>query len=328
MTRDDELDRLFRDANPAPREQYLDLRAQDVAVRESIIRGTRVPAAKPTTRRGRAWAGFTVAIASLVAVVMVSILVLTPAQQAVALTPPPLIYGNPKPLAEVVAEAHEALADGDDPEQERRVRTLGWGWSIDMGSERIEIVPQESTLVWGPDGTGAVTIVAGESLWDDDDRPDGVAESPYAPGDVIASFTQTPEQFNAVEPLLTLSGSTPEDLWPVLNAYGADASSPSGELLTAIGTLLGYWTLTDAQHATLIDLLAASDGVRVLGETRDRLGREVVGLRVEDPERPDHTETVLISTETGRIVGIETELLHAMDFIPAGVMDYRMWDID
>lgn len=328
MTRDDELDRLFRAANPAPREQYRDVGAQDLAVRESIIRGTRGVARTRAPRRGRAWAGFSVAVASLVAIVMVSILVLSPAQQAVALTPPPLIYGNPKPLADVVADAHEALADGVGPEQERRVRTLGWGWSIDMGSEKIEIVPQETTLIWGPDGTGAVTIVAGESLWDDDDRPDGVAESPYAPGEVIASFPQTPEQFNAPEPLLTLSGSTPEDLWPVLNAYGADESSPSGELLTAIDSLLSFWTLTDAQHSTLIDLLAASDGIRVLGETRDRLGREVTGLRVEDPEKPHHAETVLISKETGRIVGIETELIHAMDFIPAGVMGYRLWDID
>lgn len=328
MIRDDELDRLFRAADPTRREQYADLRAQDLAVRESIIRGTRAPDSTPRPRPRRAWAGFTVALASVLAAVVVSVLVLTPAQQAVALTPPPLIYGNPAPLDEVVENAHEALADGVGPDQERRVRMLGWGWNIDMGSQEIEIVPQESTLVWGPDGAGAVTIVAGESLWEDDDRPAGVAASPYSPGEVIASFLQTPEEFNAPEPLLTLSGSTHEDLWPVLNVYGADESSPSGELLSAIQTLLGYWTLTDAQHATLIDMLAESDGIRVLGETRDRLDRRVVGLRVEDPERPDHADTVLISTDTGRIVGVETELLHAMDFIPAGVMSYTLWDIE
>lgn len=328
MIPDDELDRLLRSVNPAPREQFADLRAEDLVVRERIVRGVPVSAGVPEAGRRRAWAGFTVAVASIVAVVVASVLVLTPTQQAVALTPPPLIYGNPQPLADVVADAQAALADDDGPEQERRVRTLGWGWSIDMGSEKIEIVPQETTLEWADDGSGAVTIVAGESLWSDDDRPDGVAESPYAPGEVIASFLQTPEQFNAPAALLTLSGSTPDDLWPVLRAFGADESSPSGELLTAISRVLDAWTLTDAQQATLIDLLAEADGIRVLGETRDRLGRDVVGLRVEDPQRPDHAETVLISSDTGRIVGIETELLHPLDFIPAGVMGYRLWDID
>jgi hypothetical protein len=328
MIDDDELDRLIRAANPAPREHYLDVRARDLAVREGIIRGTRA-AARPIARpRRRTWSGFAAAVAAVAAAVVVSVLVLTPAQQAVALTPPPLVYGNPQPLADVVAEARDALADGDGPAQERRVHSLNWGWSIDMGSERIEIVPQETTLEWGPDGAGTVTIVAGESFWDRDDRPDGVADSPYSPGEVIASFAQTPEQFNAPAALLTLSGSTPDDLWPVLNAYSADESSSSGELATAIVSLLGQWTLTDAQHATLIDLLAETGDVQVLGQTRDRLGREVVGLRVSDPARRDHAQTLLVSTDTGRIVGEETELLHPMDFIPAGVIGYTLWDID
>ncbi|WP_261987730.1 MULTISPECIES: hypothetical protein [Microbacterium] len=39
---------------------------------------------------------------------------------------------------------------------------------------------------------------------------------------------------------------------------------------------MSYWTLTDEQHATLIDMLVDAGGLTVLGESQDRLGRDVV----------------------------------------------------
>ena len=90
---------------------------------------------------------------------------------------------------------------------------------------------------------------------------------------------------------------------------------------------MSYWTLTDEQHATLIDMLVDVRGLTVLGESHDRLGRDVVGLRVSD-EGTSYENTLLISEDTGRITGIENELTKSMELIPAGVVGYTMWDIE
>lgn len=90
---------------------------------------------------------------------------------------------------------------------------------------------------------------------------------------------------------------------------------------------MSHWTLTDELHATLIDMLVDAGGLTVLGESHDRLGRDVVGLRVSD-EGTSYQSTLLISEDTGRITGIENELTKPMEFIPAGVVGYTMWDIE
>jgi len=321
---DDDLDRLFRAANPAPPEEFASLRAKDIALRENIIRGTATPVR--ARRRSWAWAGVSTAVASLVVVTIVVASILLPSQQAIALTPPPLLYSNAQPLAEVVDDAHDALARAGGPDQQSRVETLSWGWSIDMAEESVEVVPQYATFTWSPEAGSSSVVVAGESLWDDDDRPEGVADSPYEPGEVISEVSTPPGEFIAPPAVLDLAGTERPQLAAALESLGAAEDASSGELLVAIGQLLSFWTLTDEQHAVLIDMLVEAGGVTVLGETKDREGRPVVGLRVSDDDSP-YQDTVLISAQTGRIVGMENELTEPMDFIPAGVVGYTMWDV-
>ncbi|WP_394194247.1 hypothetical protein [Microbacterium foliorum] len=45
-------------------------------------------------------------------------------------------------------------------------------------------------------------------------------------------------------------------------------------------------------------------------------------------EGTSYENTLLISEDTGRITGIENELRKPMEFIPAGVVGYTMWDIE
>ncbi|KEP73849.1 hypothetical protein HR12_35265, partial [Microbacterium sp. SUBG005] len=84
--------------------------------------------------------------------------------------------------------------------------------------------------------------------------------------------------------------------------------------------LQGEWTLDDAQQSALLDVVADAPGLRVLGTTEDRVGREVVGL-AGIPSASENTDvTLLLSTATGRIVGFESALIAAnteLD-LPAG----------
>lgn len=322
---DEDLDKLFRAASPARHSGFDPLRAQDIAVREAIILGTYSPTRQ--RRPARAWGGLAVAVASIAVIVVVAVNVLASDQRAVALTPPPLQYENAESLQAVVADARQRLESPDQITQQSHVTSVTWGWNIDIATERVEVVPQITTFDWSTKAGSTNTIVAGEPYWEGGKRPDSLEPSPYRPGEVIAEYSVAPEDLDIPAAVITLDGSTREDLARALAALGVSAEATSGELLVGIGLLQSYWTLTDEQHATLIDMLVDAGGVTVLGETRDRLGRDVVGLRVS--EYSDHYEdTVLISLSTGRIVGMENELTVAQDFIPEGVVGYALWDVE
>lgn len=326
-TTDADLDRLFRAANPSPRNpEGARLTAAEIAIRESIIRGTYRPQRR-APRRGLAWAGLATAAAGVVAAVVVAVAVLVPAQPAVALTPPALHYSAAGTPAQVLADAERTLGDGADIAQVPVVHSCSWSWSVDIAEERVEVVPQVVTLEWAPGQPTVSTIVAGESYWPDGERPDGIAASPYAPGELIDTVTLSPEEFALPAEVAGLSGSAPAELWAALGAFGATPTSSSGELLAAITGLLQYWTLTDAQHATLLQLLDEAGGLTVLGETTDRLGRDVIGVQVSSVV-PQRTETALVSVDTGRIVGVESTIVTPLDGLPTGVISYAMWDAD
>lgn len=323
---DDELDSLFRAANPARIHDDPSAPARAIAIRESIIRGTFQPRRRRRTRRGWAWGGMTVAVASIAAVTVVTTSVFGVGQSAVALTPPPLEYSHAQPLPVVMALAQAKLDLPDDIAQQPRVATLGWAWSIDMATEHIEVVPQEVTFDWSPETGSISTVRAATPYWVDGDRPKDLAPSPYAPGDVISEVVTSPQDLDIPPGVMTLTGSSRDDLYAALTEFGVSRDSTSGELVLAIGQLLNYWTLTDEQHATLISILVDAGGVTVLGDSTDRLGRDVTGLRTTD-DGSDYQNTLLISRDTGRIIGMENELTKPMDFIPAGVVGYTMWDI-
>ncbi|WP_091227557.1 hypothetical protein [Microbacterium sp. 3J1] len=323
-TLDDDVDRLFRAANPAPKPIVPEpLPAAARALRESIIRGT-VPRARRVRSR-ITWAAFATASAAVVVGVIVTANILMPSQQAAALTPPPLTYASAPPLSDVLADATGALRAPGGPRQESRVDSVGWGWSVDMGSKQVEIVPQEISFRWGATEPGIATITAGESYWSDNERPDGVDASPYEPGELIDTVITAPDELGLPPAARDLSGSSPADLESALAVFGATADSSSGELAAAITGLFGFWTLDDDQHATLLTLLDETGDLAVRGTTVDRLGRDVIGLAVS-PTIPERQETLFVSVDTGRIVGVESELTAPLDGLPTGVISYTMWD--
>lgn len=322
---DDDLDRLFRAGVSAPPTDVAPPPdAKAVAVRESIIRGTY----RPTRRRRRpalVWAGAATATAAVVVATLVAVNVLTLTQTAVALTPPALTYADAPPLEEVLDTAERELLASPDIPQASAVTSVIWGWNVDMGSKHVEIVPQEVTFEWAPGGGSSSVAVAGDSFWSDNERPEGVEPSPYEPGEVINSVVTPAEDFTLAADAMNLHGSSATDLESALAVFGATPSSSSGQLLAAATGLLQYWTLDDKQHATLLQLLDGAGELTVRGNTVDRLGRDVIGVKVSQVI-PERQETFFISVDTGRIVGVESEIIEPLNGLPLGVITYTMWD--
>lgn len=322
---DDRIDGLFRAVNPAPvSAPDRPLTAAEAAVRESIIRGTHARARRP--RRGRlAWAGLPIAAAAVAVTAIVVVNVLSPSMQATAMAPPPLHYTEAGSLDEVVEDAQDALLAPPDVAQASHVSWVSWGWSVDMSNATVEIVPQDVTVDWAPGETATTIILAGDSFWTKDERPEGIDPSPYSPGEVIDRLEAPADDLWMPADAAALSGSSPAELDTALAPFGATDASSSGELLSAITSLQQFWTLSDPQQATLLQMLVDAGGLSVRGETTDRLGRDVIGVTVASviPERVD---TFFLSTENGRIVGVESELIEPIDGLPRGVISYTMWD--
>lgn len=320
-----DLDRLFRAASPVPRHRASRVTTADQEVRDRIVHGLDLRPAQ-WQRLPRFWAGVATATAAAAAVAtLVAFSLLTPLQSAVAVTPPPLQYSSAPALSEVLNSAHARLSEHPHVAQQPRVQSVTWAWNADMAAESVEIVPQKVTFEWGAGAPATATITAAESYWAGDRLPDGIKPSQYRPGDVIDRIITMPEDMSLPPEVVDLHGSDVTSMTAALTAFGSTSQSMSGEVLAATAGLMQYWTLDDAQHATLLDLLSDAGGVTVRGETVDRLGRAVVGLRVS-AVTPERSETVFVSVETGRIVGMESELIAPVEGLPLGVIIYTMFD--
>ncbi|MFB7250902.1 hypothetical protein [Microbacterium sp. NPDC056234] len=317
---DDALTRLLVDANPARTPEGAELDAAAMRMRERIVRAEHLPERSAPRRTTRvAWASVLTATAAAGVVVFGLV---APAGQAVAVTPQPLTFTEAGSTQQVLEHATALLADGSGPaDPQRSVESAIWALSVDVDEQQMAVVPQFSTLTWNEDLSGRLVAVEGESYWPGD-TGDESAEA--VPGDtVLFELEMAPGEFNT--PVVAPPGDSFEDVRAMLTAYGMPAEPDASQLVDSVVTALDQWTLTDAQHAVLLEMLDAEDGVSVLGESTDRLGRDVYALSV--PASGDGTdETVLVSSESGRIVGVESEQASADGIIPEGaVIMYNLW---
>ena len=321
MTDNAVLERLLSDADPAttPRDASPDARA--LATRDRILRSNGV------RRRRRAitvgWASGLTAVAASAALAFA---VLSPQGVAVAGTPAPLDFSGANTVAQVVDEATATLTEVPGPSAPTRaVRTASWGFSVDVDAKTTTVVPQLSTLTWEPDGSGRMTIVAGVP-YDPSDAVASNAAEVTSSGKVVTDLVMQPGDFET--PWTAVPGETHDDMVAMLHAFGMPDDPTAFEVGAAITSVLDQWTLTDAQHRELLLLLEEADGGDALGKTTDRLGRPVTGIRLQSPDGAV-SDVVLVSRDTGRIVGIERTVLKADDVFPAGaIISYRMWDLD
>lgn len=321
MTDNAVLERILTDADPAttPRDALPDARA--LATRDRIIRS----GLAPRRRRVRAigWAsGVTAAAASTA----LAFALLSPQGAAVAGTPAPLDFSGSNTIAQIVDAADAALAaDAGPAEPLRSVRTASWGFNVDVDTKTTTVVPQLSTLTWEPDGSGRMTIIAGVA-YDPADAVASNAAEVTSSGEVITDLVMKPGDFET--PWTDVPGESRDDMVRMLRAFGMPEDPTAFDVVAAASWVLDQWTLTDAQQSELLLLIEDAGGGEALGTTTDRLGRPVTGIRVLSPDGAV-SDVVLVSRDTGRIVGVERTVLKADDVFPAGaIISYQMWDLD
>lgn len=335
MTWDDErIAQAMRAADPArsPLDEGKSPRAQ--VLLEHIVDGRRGRAGPRARLRLVARVGLSLAAVLVIALAVVTAVPLTTAP-SYALTPQELDFRRNPDLTsqEVVDTSKDALSSTTSPTgAERGSRSVGWyldSTITESGSTAV-ITPQVTTVTWGSDHAGSITVVAGHAYLATGSPSDG--ESPGgapAPGTVLSTLTFAPGEYVPLAP--DDPGNSPEDLQSFLKNYGLPAHYNAGDLMLAIGGAFGEWTLTNGQHAAILDLLAAASGTEILGTAVDRAGREVIGVRGNPSQVEGSAQLLLISTDTGRIVGAETILTSPVEkpqLDEGAVVSYTLWDSD
>ncbi len=317
----DELSRLLQSARPSrtPRDARPDAAA--LAMRDAIVADGSARAR--VRRHALSWSMATVAVAVLIAVVLVWV----PQAPVVAATPRPLSFTPGLTLPEIEARALAAqTGTGGPSEPIRGSESTGWYFAWEEGSASTTIRPTVTTTAWDENGSGFTRVVAGVPYSSDGAPARREADAP-APGELISEIVYGPGEF--VPPVSAAPGPSDQDVTQLLGAFGMPpAGATAGEIVTATESVFGLWTLTDEQHAKIISLLLNSPGSVALGESTDRGGRPVFGVGT-DFAQSEIRYTVLISAETGRIVGLEASpLADIVPDIPAGsVTSYTLWDL-
>jgi hypothetical protein len=161
------------------------------------------------------------------------------------------------------------------------------------------------------------------------DPSDAVANSHaevVSSGDVVSQITFAPGEF--LTPVTAVPGESEAEVFALLQGFAMPSDPTAFDVVTAITSVFGQWTLTNAQHAELLALVERSGGAQALGTSTDRLGRPVAGVRVISPDGLV-SDDLLVSLETGRIVGVERTVLIDDGYVQAGaVTAYQMWDLD
>lgn len=317
---DEELDRLLTAAAPA--RTPIDARPDAAAM--AMLE--RIMATDPHPHRVRnrvvGWLG---GAAAAVVAAVVSASLLIPSAAAIAGTPEPLEFDGAGSVSAEIDGAQAALTSVPGPaEPTRLVRSATWSYNVDVDAASAVIVPQLVTLQWEADQSGRVTVVDG-AAYDPSDAAANNAAEVASSGRVSMELTMAPGEF--ATPVANAPGSTRAELTAALSAFGMPADPTAFDVMMATGSLLEQWTLTNAQEAEILAILEEADGVTALGASVDRLGRAVVGLRIADPDGAA-SDVVLLSAETGRIVGIERTNLVDEDVLPIGaVIGYRLFDV-
>lgn len=327
MTDDDALARALRDLDPARTRPDAPVPlAAERRLREILDRPT--PSRRRRTRRPRlATSGLVAASIAVIVAVVVGV-VWSPAPSASALTPDPLSYRTLSATAAQLADgAEDTLSDAAGPvAPERRSLSLGWYYSA-MNATSGVFRREWVDLRWNADLSGSKLTTAAEAT---DAAGDRVPDVDPTPGTLVGELSFVQGQFSPVA--RDAPAPTPDAMAAAIrDTVGVEGDLGAGDAIIGARRLLDEWTLTNAQHAALLSLVTDAADARVLGETTDRLGRSVVAVAGVPATNPVHELVLLISTDTGRIVGMEDTLRQDDDSagLPAGsVIEYIMWDAD
>jgi hypothetical protein len=321
---DQHISRLLRASAPPRKSADEALTMRQIAIMERIM------LEPPRTRQRRRSAALIGApLAAFVSVLAVIFAVVQPfgTSAAVGYGPAPLVYAAiGQTTEEVVQEASARLAQEQGGEAQRRAAYISWNLTVNEDGRGVRtafVSPSETRLTWAEDLSGRLLVVAGEPYAADGATVRTPSDDTPEPGTVLDDRTFAPGEY----PVFLPDGGTmgAPAIAALMSEYAGEGGR-GGDAMLAIESLLTEWTLTDDQHAAMLHALLAYDDLEVVGSTTDRLGRSVVGISA--PARGDQRATLLVSTENGRIAGIERSTERDDDdlMVPAGtVVSYTLW---
>jgi hypothetical protein len=334
---DDELKKLMTRADPAVTSPSapLSLRAtEDLA---------RITAGTLRQRRRVSRLLLLPAIAVIAVVGIFAVQSLSPtdptATRALAATPTPLeAHGAPLPIEQALTMAIEKSAANDDfPDaaEQQSVREA-WYAEIEMGEDgatSAAISPQEISFTWHDDLSGHLTVIAGEPF---DPEHNGTANDvePPEPGTVLRDESYMAGGAGVLYPDLPPSDAAAMAV--TLESGGWVDPTDAFQLVDAISMLYNEWTLTRAQHSSVLQVLRSfaeqkDAGLTSIGMVTDRLGREGAAFVARSDAFPNHEETIVISLETGTLLSVETTYIGGLPeiddvVIAPAVLSYTAWD--
>lgn len=286
----------------------------------------------PLSSRIRRSLVFTTAAAVVVIAVAVFGIFRVDSPAAFAVTPAPLNYQDDgRKVDDIVKNAIVNLQNQSGPASpERRSSYVGWFAQVDMdapSSEPVLITPEQVSLRWQEDLSAEQVVTAAKPYWADSARKAPLDGEITPPGTVLSKTSFAAGEFGV--PSVAIPGSDKAGMQALLVSLGLDpATGGAGDLMESIDSAMSLWTLTNEQHARLLEMLLEAGDTTVVGTATDRAGRPVVGIRAEPRAFPGTARTLLISAETGRIVGIETTRTTAEPPFSAGdVVAYKLWEI-
>lgn len=274
---------------------------------------TAPPADRRTGRssaRARAWP-LLAPLAAASAIALVAIGSFAPGE-ATASTPP-LLDVTPLPGM----TAHEALGICEDASRQDRdtrpkqitVQSWAMGQTIGEDEEILEerIIPEESTLVFNPDGSQHLRVVAAEPF--PGQEADGLPE----PGTLLRSERIPPDEASYFPVPI------PEDHTGTIDylEYHFNTVEPSAGLAMETVTDVAITApITPGEECALLNAIPAFGQVEVLGQVTDRLGLPGIALLAADQEPGVLENLIVLSPETGRIIAAEKHRLTS-DFLIA-----------
>lgn len=290
-------------------------------------------ASRPTRRwaRSRRAALMAATAAVVSAVIVLATTTFGHAPEASAHGPHPLPFTPiDKSVTGVVAEAQNRLVSHHtgQPQLLRRAETSGWYAQINgnaIESGLTAILPEDRLVQWESDLSGSIVVTAGVPYTTDGTPiPDGAAP----PGEVLWSMEFAAGEFTPAEP--SPPPTDPTLLREVIERQISGVELPgAADFISGFSELLGSWTLTDAHHAAFLEILREDAGAFVAGLTTDRANRPAIGIRATSHQKPWIDMIVLISTETGRVIGTEqiyTGLKNELPIPNGTVIAYTLWE--
>jgi hypothetical protein len=206
-------------------------------------------------------------------------------QTAVA-APAPLHIEASRPTVPLATVAKRAAALADSPAAPHSgPHFREWALGLwDDGKHQPEVVPvQEYHYVWHADGSGELETTK-----------NGQVTRQHMP----AGTREKQSSFQPAPP------TTAHAFGDYLAKENPDTRTSGYWTLDAVQSrLLNEWTLSPAQTAALVELLAQHPDIHALGPVRDRAGRQgqAYGVDFKGAVR----QTVILDEHTGRVLGTE-----------------------